>query len=239
VKRLAILLLLMTLVPLPLLAQEQETMDDQGTMQSTESPYADADAGWKEHRFHVAGTWGGLAGGTAVGLTENLAIRTQFEVDSGSLYTLRAGWVFAPRFDLEIEYGHSSPGLNAVITDLGGQGKTVVPFADLGIEYLMAAVNYSVIERTHRIVPYLTLGIGTVKSDSSDESRIGNREPGIVYGAGLRVRVIDMIAVRGDVRGMRSGLGTNQQKEGDLPGVFVNDFNASFLIWSVGVEIRF
>jgi len=244
-KRVVMLLLLVLPLAMPaaLYAQqeggESATGDETAQEEPRTSEYADPSEGWKEHRFHVAGYYGGLAGGTAVGLAENLFFRTQFEVDSGSLYGARVGWVFAPRFDLELEYGASSPGLDAILTDLRGQGKTVVPYADLDISYLMAVVNYSVIDRTRRLVPYLSLGIGMVRSDSADNDSIGNTEGGIVYGAGIRFWLLEMLALRADVRGMRSGLGTRQENPGDLPAVFVNDFNASFLLWSVGAEFRF
>jgi opacity protein-like surface antigen len=241
------LLLGCLIMPGALLAQEAEEAQgaEEGATQEdsmaepTESPYMNPDEGWKDHRFHVGAFVGGLSGGTSVGLAENLLFRTQFDVDSGTLYGARVGWVFAPRFDLEVEFGTSSPGLDATITDLSGQGKTVVPFAALDISYLMGVVNYSVIDRNKRIVPFLSLGVGMVRSDSSDNDSIGNTETGIVYGGGVKVRIIDILAIRGEVRGMRSGLGTNQENPGDLPAVFVNDFNASFLIWSVGAELRF
>ena len=79
-------------------------------------------------------------------------------------------------------------------------------------------------------MPFLSLGIGMVRSNSPDNDSIGNTESGIVYGGGLKFWVIDNLAVRAEVRGMRSGLGTNQENPGDLPAVFVNDFNASFLL---------
>lgn len=236
------LLLGLLLTPGFLTAQETEgeVLPDDTAMQSAESSsYVDPGEGWKERRFHVGAFAGGLAGGTAVGLAENLFFRTQFTVDSGSLVGARAGWAFSSRFDLELEYGRSSPGLDAVITDLGGQGKTVVPFADLDVTYLMGVVNYAVIDRNKRVVPFLSLGIGMVRSDSSDNDAIGNTESGIVYGGGLKFWVIDELALRAEVRGMRSGLGTNQENPGDLPAVFVNDFNASFVLWSFGAEFRF
>jgi outer membrane beta-barrel protein len=226
-------------VPGALLAQEATEEEQAPSNAPRASDYAQPDEGWKDHRFHVGAYYGGLAGGTAVGLAENLLFRTQFEIDSGSLLGVRGGWVFASRFDLEAEYGRSSPGLNAVLTNLSGQGKTVVPFADLDISHLMAVVNYSVIDRNKRLVPYLSLGVGMVRSSSGDDARVGNTETGIVYGGGLRFWLIDELALRADVRGMRSGLGSNQDKTGDIPGVFVNDFNASFLLWGVGLDFRF
>jgi len=153
-------------------------------------------------------------------------------------FGVRGGWVFSSRFDLEIEYGKSSPGLIATLTDLQGQGKTEVPFSDLKMTWFTASVNYSMIERTHRVVPYLTVGLGVVSVSSEDESIVKSRKPGLVYGAGVRVRLVDMIALRADARGLRSGFGTGQQ-EGDLPGVFVGDFKASNFIWTVGLDIRF
>lgn len=236
------LLLGLLLTPGFLVAQEAEgdPMPDDAAAQSTDrSAYVDPDDGWKERRFHVGAFTGGLAGGTSVGLAQNLFFRTQFNVDSGSLIGARAGWAFAARFDLEVEYGRSSPGLDAVITDVGGQGKTVVPFADLDITYLMGVVNYAVIDRNKRVVPFLSLGVGMVRSDSADNDDIGNTEGGIVYGGGLKFWVVDQLALRAEVRGMRSGLGSNQETPGDLPAVFANDFNASFLLWSVGAEFRF
>ncbi len=45
--------------------------------------------------------------------------------------------------------------------------------------------------------------------------------------------------LRADVRGLRSGFGAKQQDADDLPGVFVGDYNASHLLWSFGLDIRF
>lgn len=219
-------------------AWAQESDEPMSTEQKGSS-YFNGDDAWKERRFLVSGFAGGMVGGTAVGLVENLVMRSQFEIGSDTLIGGRVGWVLASHFDVELEYGRSSPGLNAILTDLQGQGKTEFPFADVDVSYVMASVNYAVIDRTRRVVPYLSLGIGAVHAGSPSEDRIGNTEAGIVYGGGLRVRLIDMLAVRADVRGMRSGFGTKQDTDGQTPGVFVNDFNASFLLWSAGLELRF
>lgn len=220
-------------------SQEAEGTEEAQEMAEAEaSEYVDSNAGWKQQRFLVGGFYGGLTGGTSLGLVDNIFFRTQLNMGSDSVYGLRFGWAFAPRFDLELEYGRSSPGLIATLTDLQGQGKTEVDFADLDLDYLVAVVNYSMIERSRRVVPYLSLGVGTVSVSSSTESIADDRKPGLIFGAGLRVRVIDNLALRADLRGLRSGFGTKQQ-EGDLPGVFVGDFNASNVLWSVGLDLRF
>jgi hypothetical protein len=76
----------------------------------------------------------------------------------------------------------------------------------------------------------------SVSSDAEDI--VKSRKPGLIYGGGVRIRIIDLIALRVDARGMRSGFGTKQEED-DLPGVFVGDFNASNFIWSAGLDIRF
>lgn len=200
--------------------------------------YTDPDAGWKDHRFQAGGFYGRLSGGTSLGLIDNVFFRTQINMGTDNTFGFRAGWVFAARFDVELEYGNSSPGLIATLTDLRGQGKTEVPFSDLDMTWLTAAVNYSMIERTRRVVPYLTLGVGVVSVSSEAEGIVKSRKPGLIFGGGVRVRLIDLIALRADARGLRSGFGTKQE-EGDLPGVFVGDFNASNFVWTAGLEIRF
>jgi opacity protein-like surface antigen len=240
--RLTVLLLLMALLVWPAAASAQEEAEqmegEDGAAEEMPSPYADPDDGWKEHRFYVGGFYGNLSGGTSLGLTENVFFRTQFNMGTDTNYGLRGGWVFTSRFDLELEYGKSSPGLEATLTDLAGQGKTEVPFADLDMSWLMASVNYSMIERTRRIVPYLTVGLGVVSVSSDAEDIVKARKPGLIYGAGVRIRIVDMIALRVDARGLRSGFGTKQEED-DLPGVFVGDFNASNFLWSAGFDIRF
>ena len=230
--------LILFVVPAWALAQEGEPAQEQEPATEGESAELAADEEWKERRFHVGGFGGQMLGGTALGLTENIFFRTQFNTGDDTLWGARAGWVFASRFDLELEFGQSSPGLIATLTDLQGRNKTEVPYADLKLTYLTASVNYSMIERTRRVVPYLTLGFGLVRADSDDEDIVRAREPGIIYGAGVRIRIIDLLALRADVRGLRSGFGT-KQVEGDLPGVFVGDYSASHLLWSVGLDVRF
>lgn len=229
------LLASLLLPPLQALAQEGE---EPGAA-AGQSEYAISDSGWKSHRFYIGGFGGQMNGGTSLGLTENVFFRTEFNTGDDTLWGGRVGWVFAPRFELELELGRSSPGLVATLTDLQGKNKTEVEFADLRITYLMAVVNYSMIERGRRLVPYLSLGIGTVRADSDDEKIVRARKPGIIFGGGLRIRVIEALALRADVRGMRSGFGAKQQDVDDLPGVFVGDYNASHLLWSFGLDIRF
>jgi opacity protein-like surface antigen len=240
--KLTVLLLLLALVVWPAAAIAQEEVEqadaEQAASEEMPSPYADPDDGWKEQRFHVGGFYGNLSGGTALGLVENVFFRTQFNMGADAAYGLRFGWVFASRFDLEGEYGRSSPSLVATLTDLQGQGKTEVPFSDLDETWFTASVNYSVIERMRRFVPYLTVGLGVVSVSSEAEGIVKSRKPGLIYGAGVRIRIIDLIALRVDARGLRSGFGTKQEAE-DLPGVFVGDFNASNFIWSAGLDIRF
>ena len=178
----ALLLAIALVWPVAAFAQEEaETEAEQSTPgEPMPSPYADPDEGWKERRFHVGGMYGDLSGGTSLGLVENVFFRTQFNMGSDTMYGLRAGYVFAARWDVELEWGQSSPGLEATLTDLSGQGKTVVPFADLDMNWLTASVNYSMIERTRRVVPYLTVGLGTVSVSSEAEGmRPGESSTGI------------------------------------------------------------
>ncbi len=230
-------LLVILAVPRQVHAQESE-QQAQEMSQTEESRYFADDESWKDRRFHVGGFGGQLLGGTALGLTENLFFRSTFNTDQGTLWGARFGGVFASRFDLEAEFGRSQPDLVATLTDLSGQSKTDVLFADLRMTYLMAVVNYSMIERTRRLVPYLSLGLGTVRVDSDAEQIVAARELGIIFGVGLRLRIVDALALRADVRGLRSGFGTKQQED-ELPGVFVGDYNASNLLWSFGLDIRF
>ncbi len=234
-----VLLLLALILPGLAFAQEAEQAEADGQAEAEgTSLYDNPDAGWKDQRFHVGGFYGNLSGGTSMGLIDNVFFRTQLNMGSDSTFGFRAGYVLASRFDVEFEYGNASPGLIATLTDLQGQGKTEVPFSDLDMTWLTASVNYSMIERTRRVVPYLTLGLGVVSVSSEDEDIVKSRKPGLVFGGGVRVRIVDMIALRADARGLRSGFGSGQQ-EGDLPGVFVGDFKASNFIWSVGLDIRF
>lgn len=238
----SMLLLALAMPGLALAQQTDETTVEaepaDGQNEERESRYGNPDVGWKDRRFHVGGYYGRLTGGTSLGLIDNVFFRTQINMGTDAAIGVRAGWVFAARFDIELEYGKSSPGLVATLTDLQGQGKTEVPFSDLDMTWFTAAVNYSMIERTRRVVPYLTLGFGVVSVSSEDEGIVKSRQPGLIFGGGVRVRLVDMIALRADARGLRSGFGSKQE-EGDLPGVFVGDFTASNFIWTVGLDIRF
>jgi hypothetical protein len=241
----ATLLTLLAVLAVPGLAAAQEEtqaapeqVDQEEQVEAEAAPYAEPDEGWRERRWQAGGFYGQIMGGTALGLVENVFFRTQFNTGKDSTYGFRAAYVFASRFDVELEYGRSSPGLEAILTDLRGQGKTEVEFADLDMNWFTASVNYSMIERTRRVVPYLTLGLGVVSVSSETEGIAKSRKPGIIFGGGVRVRVVDWLAVRADARGLRSGFGTKQEEE-DLPGVFVGDYNASNFLWTVGIDIRF
>lgn len=227
----------LVLAALPGAALAQEEMEDQAAQHPT--AYADSETGWAAHRIHVSGFGGRLTGGTSLGFSQNLFFSAQFEQGSDSTWGGRVGWVFAPRFDVEIEYGRSSPGLDAVLTDLQGQGRTVADFADLDLNWLVGAVNYSVVERTRRIAPYLTLGVGRLGVSSSEESSIDTSEIVLAYGAGVRVRAVDRLAIRADVRGLRSGLGGKQTDTDSVPDVLLGKFNGTNLVWTVGLEISF
>lgn len=228
-----VVVVLLAVVPGLALAQD---VDDEGELYPT--PYMDSESGWAENRLHVAGFGGSLGGGTALGSTENLFFRVQFEQGSDSAWGGRVGWVFAPRFDVEVEYGRSSPGLDAVLSDLQGQGRTVTEYADLNLNWLVVAVNYSVVERTRRFSPYLTLGFGRMGVDSSAEPDIDASEPMLAYGGGLRVRIVDPFALRADVRGLRSGLG-GKDEDDPTPDLLRGKFNGTNLLWTLGVELRF
>ncbi|HJO03351.1 MAG TPA: outer membrane beta-barrel protein [Acidobacteriota bacterium] len=196
------------------------------------------DEGWRDQRFYVGVMLGTMTGGTPLGSIENVFFRSSYGMDTDSMWGLRAGLTFAPRFDVEIEYGRSSPGINAILTDLAGQGKTEFAFADLDLSYVMGVVNYSLVERSRRIVPVLSVGYGSVGMSSTASEIAGSRQMGLVFGGGLRVRVADKLGVRADVRGLRTGFGPKQE-EGQLPSIFRGAFNATNLYWTAGFEFRF
>ncbi len=227
---------LTTLALLPATAAAQQ--DDYEVELPQESSYMDPDEGWKERRFHFGGFSGKMTGGTPLGSIENVFFRSSYDMDTDSMWGLRAGFAFAPRFDVELEYGRSSPGINVVLTNLAGQGKTEFSFADLDLSYFMAVVNYAMLERSRRIVPVLSLGYGTVSMTSMASEIADSRQMGLVFGGGLRIRVIDNFGVRVDVRGLRTGFGPKQQDD-QLPSLFLGDFNASNLYWMAGFEFRF
>lgn len=233
-RRIAILAFVAALA-FPAAAVAQEA-DDIGSRY--EADYEMTDPDWREYRFHVAGWAGKISGGTNVGFTENLFFQVAFEQGSDTAFGGRVGWVFAPRFDVELEYGNASPGLNAVITDLSGQGRTVAEFADLDLSWISGSVNYSMIDRSRRVVPYLTLGVGALSVSSSAEPTIDTTEPLLLFGGGLRVRVIEVLALRVDARGLRSGFGSKQE-DPTQPAVLLGEFNGTNLLWSAGLELRF
>ncbi len=237
--RVMIALLLALALPGLAWAQEADSTPAQAEEAGGEtSRYDNPDAGWESRRFHVGGFYGRLSGGTALGTIENVFFRTQVNMDTDNAFGFRVGWSATARFDVELEYGSSSPGLLATLTDLRGQGKTEVPFADLDMTWVTASVNYSMIERTRRIVPYLTVGLGIVSVSSDAEGIVDATQPGLVFGGGLRIRLVDQIALRADARGLRSGFGTKQEDDA-LPGVFIGEFNASNFLWTLGLDIRF
>ncbi len=230
------LAVLTALALLPATAAAQQ--DDYELELPQESTYMDLDEGWKERRFRVGGFSGQMTGGTPLGSIENVFFRSSYDMDTDSMWGLRVGFVFAPRFEVEIEYGRSSPGVNVILTDLAGQGRTEFSFADLHLSYLMGVVSCALLERSRRIVPVLSLGYGTVSMTSTASEIADSRQMGLVFGAGLHIRVIDNFGVRADVRGLRTGFGPKQQ-DGQLPSIFLGDFNASNLYWTAGFEFRF
>ncbi len=223
----------LTLVPSTAVGQE-----DAPAPLPQESSYMEPDAGWKDQRFYVGGFAGNMTGGTPLGSVENIFFRSSYVMDSNSMWGLRAGFIFSSRFDVELEYGRSSPPMNVILTNLAGQGKTEFPFADLQINYTMGVVNYSLLERSRRIVPILSLGYGTVGVSSAAAEIDSSRQMGLVFGGGLRVRIVENLGLRADVRGLRTGFGPKQE-EGQLPSVFFRGFVATNLYWSAGVEFRF
>lgn len=220
----------------PAAAGAQE--EDEAPASGYQTEYDMDDADWRDQRFHVAAFGGNIAGGTNVGFAENLFFQVSFEQGSDTALGGRVGWVFAPRFDVELEFGTASPGLDAVLRDLSGQGRTVAPFADLDLTWISGSVNYSVVDRSRRFVPYLTLGAGMLNVSSSAESGIDTTEPVLTYGAGLRVRLVEALALRVDARGLRSGLG-GKQEDPTRPAVLAGEFNGTNVLWSAGLEFRF
>lgn len=202
-------------------------------------------------RFRIGGFGGRLSGATAAGLAENLFFRATFEQGTDTLWGGRAAYAFLPRFDVEAELGQASPGLTAVLTDLGGQGRTDVPFADMDLRYTSLSVVYHIVDRHRPIVPFLQLGPAIVSVDSEQEPRIDATEFALLYGAGIRVRPAGRISVRADVRGLRSRFGSDQSSAGDVsglfddqfgatvPGILDGEFNATNLVWTVGLDVHF
>lgn len=225
------------LLILPGTALAQESGDEAAAGQEYVSPYLKGED-WTGERWLVSGFGGRVTGGTSVGFTENIVFRSQFEQGTDTTWGFRVGRVVAPRFDVELEYGRSSPGLNAVLTDLAGQGRTEVSFADMDLNWLTAAVNYSVIERSRQVVPYLTLGVGRLGVSSSTEPGIDSGEIAIIFGLGVRVRTLRAIAFRTDVRGLRSGI-RGKQEDPSRPAVLDSEFSGTNLLWTVGLELRF
>ncbi len=223
----------LTLVPSAAFGQEDATAE-----LPQESSYMEPDAGWEDQRFYIGGFAGNMTGGTPLGSIENVFFRSSYVMDSNSMWGLRAGFTLSARFDFEVEYGRSSPAMNVILTNLAGQGKTEFLFADLQINYTMGVVNYSLLERSRRIVPLLSLGYGTVGVSSGAAEIDNSRQMGLVFGGGLRVRIVENLGLRADVRGLRTGFGPKQE-EGQLPSVFYRGFVATNLYWSVGVEFRF
>lgn len=233
-KRLAAIVIgVVFMLPAAAWAQQPESADREEV-----SAYLAADDGWKQQRFRVGLFGGELVGGTSLGSTENAFFRSTFNTGDDSLWGGRFGWTFAPRFDVEFEIGRSTPGLEASLTDNSGRDRTDVEFSDLSVTYVMGVVSYSLIERSRWFVPYLSLGLGTVRASSDDESSIGATELGIIFGAGARARLLDSLGVRVDVRGLRSGFGSKQDED-ELPKVFTGDYTASHLLWSLGLDFSF
>jgi len=226
---------LAALVLLPSVAAAQE-VDEVELPQ--ESSCMSPDEGWRDERLYVGGFAGTMAGSTPLGAIENAFFRSSYEMGTDSMWGLRPGYAVFPRFDVEIEYGSSSPGVNVTLTNLAGQGKTEFHFADVGVDYFMGMVNYSLLERARRIVPGLSIGFRTVGMTSAASEIADSRQMGLVFGGGLRVRVVDHFGVRVDVHGLRTGFGA-KQPPGQLPSIFGGDLNAANLYWTAGFGFRF
>ncbi len=215
----------------------QQRQQGGGPPAQAPAPYDEPEQAWREHRFLVGAFGGRLTSGTSLGTIDNVFFRSTFDTGGDTLVGFRVGWAVAARFDAELEYGRAEPGVVAVLSDLQGRSRTEVPFADLSIEYVTAGVTFAVIERSHRLVPYLMFGVGVVDASSDAEPTIGGTEIGLLYGIGLKARASERIWLRGELRGLRSGFG--RDRESELPGLFRGEFRSSNLLWSMGVEVRF
>jgi opacity protein-like surface antigen len=178
-------------------------------------------------RLHVGVFGGRSSGGTSVGVVENLFFITDFRQGSDATFGGRVGYALGGRFRFEAEYARTSPGLEAVLTDTSGLGRTEIEFSDLDISYLSGGMRFNLSES--RIQPFLRLGLAYVTASGAQDG-IDDSSLGIIYGAGVAARIAGPLSVRGDVRGLRSKLEIAP----------VSDTSASNqLLWSVGVEIGF
>ena len=178
-------------------------------------------------RFRLGAFGGKSTGGTSVGVVENLFFISDFRQGGDTTFGGRAGYDLTTRFRFEVEYGRMSPGLDVILTNLSGLGRTEVEFADLDVSYLAGGLRFNLSES--RVQPFLTVGLAHVSASSTTEA-IDDSAIGILYGAGLAIRVAGPVSLRGDVRGLRSRLEL-------IPGDETSTSNQ--LIWSAGVELGF
>lgn len=200
---------------------------------SQESPYP---------RWWAFSAFGGrLSGGTPIGSVGNPFFLATFETDSDGLWGVRgAGRIFW-RLGFEVEYARSSPGLDAVLTDLLGRDRTVVPFSSLEISYLSAAARMDLTDSW--LVPFLMAGIANV-SVEVDESR-DESAAGLLFGGGVEVPLPfqERIFIRGDVRGLRSDVAILDFAPRRFPvdgeAEEATDELATHVIWTIGLGVRF
>lgn len=178
-------------------------------------------------RFRIGAFGGRSSGGTSVGVIENLFFVTDFRQGDDATFGGRAGYDLTSRFRFEVEYATMSPGMDVILTDLSGLGRTEIEFSDLDVSYLAGGLRFNLSES--RFQPFLTLGLANVSAQSPTES-IDDSAIGILYGAGLAIRVAGQVSLRGDVRGLRSKLELIQGQDASI---------SNQLMWSVGVELGF
>ena len=202
---------------------EQQVEDGLGAEGYEHNSKADAD----ETRFTVGLFAGQLSGGTPVGSSENIFFRTTFEQGSDALVGGRISYGFMPRLHFELEYSRSSPGLNVLITDLAGQGRTEAEFSDLDVNYLSGSIRFNLTRSSIR--PHLTVGVANVSAGSTQET-IDESAIGLVFGGGVQISLLDNFTIRADVRGLRSKL----ELVGTTSSGVTNE-----VMWTAGLALDF
>lgn len=198
------------------------------------------------YRFAFSVFGGNLSGGTSFERVENLFFVTTFETDSDEIRGLRGSGRVWWRLGVEVEHARSSPGVNAVVADLAGEGRTVVPFAALDLSYVSLGGRFDVTDTW--VTPFLVAGVAWFDAEI-DGSR-QDSSTGLLFGGGVEVPLpflelpfLKAIFVRGDVRGLRSHIDVVEL----APRRFPPDDETEDVIgdvvtqvaWTIGLGVRF
>jgi len=138
--------------------------------------------------------YAGYRVGGSIGVEVDEDTPGDLELDNGAHYGVMAGLRVADGLQLQISWNHQE---SRVDFDPRGAGETLELF-DVGIDYFHVGVDYAL--EVDRLLPFLSLGLGTTHIDPQGVDRDGTWRFSTVFGGGVRYYLSDGFALRAQVR---------------------------------------